>query len=151
MGAYSETGYPLTASHDQLRCLLQDRCFAARMNWTLHESFPTPTGSCYVFFSDISMTSWSEKITITLSASGPHDTHIHILSKCVMPTQLVDWGKNKKNLEAVSAYILENLEHYRHVQSPPPPQPNQGFGFCRHCGTPRTGIGTFCPACGQKL
>ena len=149
MGAYSETGYPLAATHTQLALLLQDRCFAARMNWSLHESYPTPTGSCYVFFSNISMTSWSEKITVTLTSSGPNDTYVHILSKCVLPTQLVDWGKNKKNVEAVSAYILENMEHYRHRQAAPPP--HQGFGFCRHCGAPRTGIGSFCPSCGKPL
>ncbi|MFV0533160.1 MAG: hypothetical protein ACK5MR_05850 [Cumulibacter sp.] len=46
--------------------------------------------------------SWGEKITVTLQ---PIDggTGVHIRSQCAFPLQLVDYGKNKKNVESIAA------------------------------------------------
>ena len=50
----------------------------------------------------LSLSSWGESITIEIS-----DRNISIESTCV-GNQLVDWGKNKKNVEA----LLEQLKKY---------------------------------------
>jgi len=38
--------------------------------------------------------SWSEKIHIYVA-----DNQIDIVSECAMPTQIMDWGKNKRNVK----------------------------------------------------
>lgn len=47
---------------------------------------------------NMSMTSWGEKLTVSL-AEFPGGTNVHIHSTCSFGLQLVDWGKNKKNVE----------------------------------------------------
>ena len=43
--------------------------------------------------------SWGESIKITLNKEG--DNSINILSKCTFPLQILDWGKNKKNVDMI--------------------------------------------------
>jgi rhomboid protease GluP len=56
----------------------------------------------------LSLSSWGESITIEIS-----DRNISIESTCV-GNQLVDWGKNKKNVEA----LLEQLKKYEYTETP---------------------------------
>ena len=52
--------------------------------------------------------SYGEKITVTLS---PRDggTNVHILSECGMPTQIIDYGKNSRNVKAIFDYLEKDL------------------------------------------
>lgn len=52
----------------------------------------------------VGMMSWGEKITVEISeAAGGSDVRIH--SACSFPLQLVDYGKNKKNVQ----YLVDGL------------------------------------------
>ena len=50
----------------------------------------------------VGMMSWGEKVTITV-AEAPGGSSVHIHSKCSFPLQLVDYGKNRKNVEKIIA------------------------------------------------
>lgn len=65
---------------------------------------PTETGVWYRFHHGMSMKSYGEKITVTLTPSAG-GTDVHILSECGMPTQLMDMGKNKSNVEQLFQYF----------------------------------------------
>ncbi|GEM_PF-1985570 len=119
----------------------------------------------------MTMTSYGEKITITLRPMGA-GTDVHILSECGMPTQLVDYGKNRQNCEAVFAYLERGIEVYTQprqaVQAPQQAAPftqgapaapaaapvsfaAQDFVFCTECGTKNSKGSRFCMNCGTKL
>lgn len=49
----------------------------------------------------MSMTSWGEKITVTLLPVNEYQTGVTVYSECAMPTQIIDWGKNKENVAAI--------------------------------------------------
>lgn len=54
---------------------------------------------------DASMSSWGEVIMVYLSeVSG--ETVVEVESRCKFPLQIIDWGKNKKNVQ----YIIQELE-----------------------------------------
>lgn len=58
----------------------------------------TPTGaSCAVSFN---IWSFGEKVEVTCDAS-----HTVLRSSCVWPTQCLDWGKNRRNLEMLVAAL----------------------------------------------
>ncbi len=48
----------------------------------------------------VGWTSWGEKVTATVGF-GPRGSVVTLASTCSMPTQLVDFGKNKKNVTKV--------------------------------------------------
>jgi hypothetical protein len=45
--------------------------------------------------SRLNIWSWTEEIVIEVHESGS----IYMESRCYIPTQVVDWGKNRKNVE----------------------------------------------------
>lgn len=53
----------------------------------------------------ISFTSWGENITVILTPVGMEQTSVLIRSECALPTQIIDWGKNKKNVEKLIQYL----------------------------------------------
>lgn len=44
--------------------------------------------------------SWGENVEAWIS-HGPRGTSVRLRSECALPTQVVDWGKNRKNVEQV--------------------------------------------------
>lgn len=44
--------------------------------------------------------SWGENVSATVGF-GPQGAVVTLRSECAMPTQLVDWGKNRKNVERI--------------------------------------------------
>ena len=44
--------------------------------------------------------SWGERVTATIGF-GPRGACVTLVSECLMPTQLLDWGKNRANVTAV--------------------------------------------------
>ena len=82
----------------------QNVLVAARNIANINRSF-TYTGEmpyqngCQVNFSrGMSVTSWGEKITVTLLPINEYQTGITVYSECALPTQIIDWGKNKENV-----------------------------------------------------
>jgi hypothetical protein len=52
----------------------------------------------------VGMMSWGEKITVQITeAAGGSGVRIH--SECSFPLQLIDYGKNKKNVQ----YVVDGL------------------------------------------
>lgn len=57
----------------------------------------------------LSFSSWGENILIHLLPYNGTQTMIDIKSECSLPTQLVDWGKNKKNVVTIMNYLLNGI------------------------------------------
>lgn len=51
--------------------------------------------------------SWGEKISVHI-APGPGGTAVHVRSECAFPLQLVDYGKNRKNVEHIVQGLTPN-------------------------------------------
>lgn len=77
---------------------------ANRLGWNV--SFVSETG--FVAYTQFSWSSWSEELKVKFEA----DT-VTIKSECVVG-QLVDWGKNRNNVER----LLEEIEEIRSALSP---------------------------------
>ena len=52
----------------------------------------------------ISWTSWGENVTAVVGF-GPAGALVTVESRCALPTQLVDWGKNRKNVEQIVQHL----------------------------------------------
>ena len=69
------------------------------------------------------MRSWGERLTVTVWEPAPGSTSVTIRSQTTF--QLVDWGKNKKNIDAfttaLASYLEHNLAHLRTTEPPPAP------------------------------
>lgn len=166
MAAKYENTYVISASMEQLRGAILDQAFSSKLNVTLKSENPSPTGVWYRFHHGVSFTSWGEKITITLTPMGNMATQVNIHSECGMPTQIIDWGKNKQVVCNIYEYLEANVGRYPagapQVQGAQPPQfqqaqpqpqfqPVQQGSFCRNCGAAVSPQAAFCMSCGAKL
>jgi hypothetical protein len=61
----------------------------------------------------LNLASWGEKISVSIE--GMTAT---IVSKCLLPTQCIDWGKNKKNVTTL-LNMLRRLEHFENSNLAP--------------------------------
>jgi hypothetical protein len=61
------------------------------LGWGFHQTSPTS----YQASVKIGWLSWGENIMIDFS----HPGWLQITSRCAFPLQLVDWGKNNKNID----------------------------------------------------
>lgn len=160
------------SSVNQVMALLKDPAFCSTLNFELKSENVTPTGVWYRFHHGVTFTSWGEKITITLSETAPSNVRIDVHSECGMPTQIIDWGKNKQNISAIFEYISRNLSRYVAVApaaapsapqtasapaAPATPQaatapvaPSQERRFCFNCGARLNRGALFCSNCGAK-
>ncbi len=75
---------------------------------TLKSETPETDHIRFSFNHGVSMSSWGEKITVTVTPLSDSVTSLHIHSECGMPTQVIDWGKNKKNVNS----LFSHLEKY---------------------------------------
>jgi len=69
----------------------------------------------------MSFTSWGENLLIKVEPSAEGRAHVTVTSTLKM--QLVDWGKNKKNVEALVASATGRLERATGQQGQPPAPP----------------------------
>ncbi len=66
------------------------------------------TGNQFVAHANATMSSWSEVITINyLERDG--EAIIEVESKCAVPTQIFDWGKNRRNVKRFFMILEQNL------------------------------------------
>lgn len=92
---------PLDYVVDKMR-----RIGSAKLNFTFQSEHPDGYGGCwFAICHSVSMTSWGENIKVSLHPIDFNTTDIEINSECALPTQIVDWGKNKKNIEAIFKYL----------------------------------------------
>lgn len=68
------------------------------------EEKPVQNGLEVKLAKDMSLESWGENITVTLTGYS-NGTHIRIYSECSAPIQLVDWGINEKNIRSLFRYF----------------------------------------------
>ncbi len=54
----------------------------------------------------MSLSSWGEEITVTIVPVDAVNCNVTVHSKCTMPTQLIDWGKNGKIVDQVFQFIM---------------------------------------------
>lgn len=93
----------------------------AGLNLSLQSENPNDDGNGVWFriIHGATMSSWGEKITITLKNTGS-GTNVHILSACGMPTQIVDYGKNKKNVKVIFNYLEHDIRNAARYQQAAP-------------------------------
>ena len=136
---------------------------SAGLNLSFQSENPTPDGGVWFrILHGMSFSSYGEKITITLTPN-PAGTDVHILSECGMPTQLVDYGKNKSNVQVIFKYLEEGMPQagaFAQAQAAPAPQPQAApeqqvrqatASFCPNCGSPVNPGSNFCGKCGTRL
>lgn len=76
---------------DQLQGYVASSLDYLRWNWW------QPTPLVFKANASASLASWGENILIDLSQPG----WLFVESECAFPLQLVDWGKNRKNVNRV--------------------------------------------------
>lgn len=130
---------------------LRSSRFCDKLNLSLKSENPTNTGVWYRFHHGVTMASWGEKITVTVTPLGPNTTQVIILSECGMPTQVIDWGKNR----SIVCNLFEHLEKYvpERVASQPPVAPvaEPMQEVCMHCGNIVSEGTKFCNQCGNRI
>ena len=146
MAAQHSGSFVIQSSLAQVNALICDPAFAHSTELTYASYIPLPNQMTFNFTTGVTFTSWGEIVQITIAATAPNQVLMTINSECAMPTQIVDWGKNRENVTRIINYVTQNIGRY--TMTPPPTAPAQQF--CQHCGNRVTG-GNFCPKCGQKL
>lgn len=99
--AYHTERYPAkAASADELRQIVKE--VLRTLSWSLKSE----NGNGIRASSSIGLKSWGEVIQIELLP----DNAIVITSKCVLPTQCLDWGKNKENVTRFLAELGKRFQ-----------------------------------------
>ena len=57
----------------------------------------------------ISLWSWGERITVEVERDG----RLFVRSACIFPTQCIDWGRNRKNIERLLREVDRVFEDAR--------------------------------------
>ena len=66
-------------------------------------------GAIFELTHDISFASWGENIKMDLYPCNEQQTVVEIISECALPTQMIDWGRNKTNVNEILTYLLSGL------------------------------------------
>ena len=157
MAAKHQQTYTMNAGMQAICTVIRSADFASRLRTEIKSENTTDTGVWFRIHHGASFTSWGEKITITLSPLSENSTQVTILSECGMPTQVIDWGKNKQVVCNVYEYLQTNVKNVPAQEAPAPQQPvretpaAQAGGFCSQCGAPVSQEAKFCSKCGAKL
>lgn len=166
MGAMNEQSYVINGSMEQIIHILKSQQFYAELKMKLESEYGGQANAYFHFNHSVSFSSWGENVIITLTAQTPQTTAVTIQSKCSLPTQIIDWGKNKSNVDRIFAYINRNLMHNpasayaatpQQYTQPSAPLYNQAAApvgasnFCTNCGAPVNQSTNFCQSCGARL
>lgn len=161
MAAQYGQNYSINASMEQIINILRSPGFSAPLNITLKSENPSPTGVWFRFHHGMSWVSYGEKITITLTPLSATNVLVQIHSECGMPTQVIDWGKNRSVVNNIYNQLMialaSTVPGFNNAPAPsvaqPAPQPAAqpaGFKFCFKCGNKLDKSAMFCNVCGQK-
>ena len=157
MAANHQQTYTMPVGIRTLCNIIRSKAFADKLRTDLKSENPTPTGVWYRIHHGASFTSWGEKITITLTVLGPETTQVHIHSECGLPTQIIDWGKNKQIVCNVYEYLEANMRMPQYQepsapQTPVQPAPAQNATVpCPQCGAQVPSQANFCQGCGFRM
>ena len=126
--ADGQNTYPVALDYFVFKCRQIE---SAGLDMSLKSENPTNNGVWFRFHHGFSMRSYGEKITVTLTPDNA-GTLVQIHSECGMPTQLVDYGMNKKNVASLFQYFEDGMQFAgspapQNFQAPPsapiPPAP----------------------------
>ena len=80
---------------------LRDAVLAAfrSLSWGLQSA----SADCLVCATGMNVWSWGESVRVTVYSDG----HVTALSKCVLPLQLMDWGKNYENIQSLKRVLSQ--------------------------------------------
>ena len=152
MAANYQQIYTMNAGVQQLSTIIRSNAFANHLRTELKSENPTPTGVWFRLHHGVTFTSWGEKITVTLTPLRENVTQVTIHSECGMPTQVIDWGKNKQVVCNIYEYLAAHIGRGASVESHAQPTPVQSAGgYCSNCGKPVRVDANFCASCGTKL
>ncbi len=70
-------------------------------------------GVIFKLSAGVSFSSWGENVDIHMFPYNEQQTMIEIKSECDLPTQIVDWGKNRHNVEDIMRYLLNGINSMR--------------------------------------
>lgn len=115
-------------------------CSIQKLNYT--GAMPIPSGCTLNFHHGFNLASYGEAIRVTVIATGPASCQITIHSECDMPTQLIDWGQNKKNVQGIFTFF--------ELQILPMLAQAQAFQ-CPNCHNMINGPVPYCPICGCRF
>ena len=165
MAAQSQKIYTINLNINELCNIIRGPEFASSLNIELKSENPASNGVWFRFHCGVTFTSWGEKITITLLPIDAKTTSMTIHSECGMPTQVIDMGKNYRNVCNIYEYIervmmARGINPANNVQatvpSPAPmaqpaPAPAQTPAFCTNCGARLMPDCNFCTSCGSRV
>ena len=115
-----------------LACELRSRRFTDILRISLKSENPMPSGCWFRYHHGMTFRSYGERITVSLNAMSPTSTLVEVHSEAAMPTQLIDFGINNSNINAIFAH-LDNYVLFPIMAQmgqpipgqPVPPQPMQ--------------------------
>lgn len=81
---------------------------------------PGPTGVSGS--TGISLMSWGEKLSVTIDSAGPQGTSVTVRSASAMPLQVIDYGRNRRNVEKLAGQLSGRLTPGPATPSGPPAQ-----------------------------
>lgn len=116
MAASYQQAYTMNASVQRIGDLINSSDFAVWCKLVLRSVNPTANGVWFQFHNGANFRSWGENVTITLSVAGPDSTFVTIHSECSVPTQVVDWGKNKEHVDQIHYFLLNHLSNAQFQQ-----------------------------------
>ena len=153
MGAKASNTLILNATVEQAAALLCDGAFTLTLGFRYMKQVPTGGSLWFYFDHGVTLTSWGETITIGLTPVQPGMIRVDIESKCDMPTQIIDWGQNKDNVNMICMYINQHIARYAQqaasYSAPSPAHgPAAGRKFCGKCGAQLSLDDRFCSKCG---
>jgi hypothetical protein len=146
---YSNT-YMFNAHMQALVNMLCDSVFLEQTKLSVYSRAPEGVGVRFVFTHGASFSSWGEDINIVLVPAGPNATQVYIHSECNVPTQIIDWGKNRSLVEEIYAHMCISLPRFQ-MRPMAMQRPAAQRRFCQFCGKPLAPDSLFCTACGKKL
>jgi len=152
MGAKFSNSFNFNATMDQAVNLFRDGTFAIQMKFNFLSELPMYNGVQFNYNNGVTFTSWGEDISIVVSFVDPNTVSISVLSECSLPTQIIDWGKNRRNVDKIFQYIGSNIARYAtpFVNAPVSGSAQSGpCKYCGNCGAPLNSCDRFCNNCGQ--
>ena len=157
MAANYEQRFLLNYNLESVYQLFSSAKFVMDMKFEVRLNSREPQNCCLRFNHGMSMSSWGECITVILTPVGNTQTSMSIRSECALPTQIIDWGKNKQIVNQINDYVRQNIGlflHFQPVYVTPQSVPNQTQQqkYCVSCGCEiPANRGAFCSSCGAKL
>lgn len=176
MAANFSNTYIFNTHIENICSVLSDVGFGYAINLTFVSRCPIQNGMKFCFRNDVNFSSWGENIDVDVFYISETSSQVIIKSECAMPTQIVDWGKNKQNVNKfynqLASVFAANPNGAamptapqtvaappasprpvapQQQMQPPVQQPTVQPRFCQKCGSPLTAGAKFCQKCGNKI